>query len=147
MHFLRVYGRVFGLLGKDARVAAVLCVANLIVASLSFLDPVLFGRVIQLLAGSDAMPETELWRRATYLLGFWAAVGAAGILANMTVALYSERLAHRNRLQIMSRFYTHVLNMPLSFHGDTHSGRLMKIMIAGSMSDSRAVMRVDTSSS
>lgn len=104
MHFLKVYGRVFGLLGKDARVAALLCVANLIVAALSFLDPVLFGRVIQLLAGSDTMPETELWRRATYLLGIWAAIGAAGIVANMTVALYSERLAHRNRLQIMSRF-------------------------------------------
>ncbi len=132
MHFLKVYGRVFGLLGKDARVAALLCVANLIVAALSFLDPVLFGRVIQLLAGSDTMPETELWRRATYLLGIWAAIGAAGIVANMAVALYSERLAHRNRLQIMSRFYSHVLNMPLSFHGDTHSGRLMKIMIAGS---------------
>src|SRR5438309_634084 len=73
MHFLKVYGRVFGVLGKDARVAALLCVANLIVAALSFLDPVLFGRVIQLLAGSDTMPETELWRRATYLLGIWAA--------------------------------------------------------------------------
>jgi ATP-binding cassette subfamily B protein len=48
------------------------------------------------------------------------------------VALYADRLAHRNRLAAMSRFYQHVLHLPLSFHGDTHSGRLLKIMLTGS---------------
>ena len=49
----------------------------------------------------------------------------------MAVALYSERMAHRHRFYAMSRFYSHVLSMPLSFHGDTHSGRLIKVMMAG----------------
>ena len=35
-------------------------------------------------------------------------------------------------LAAMSRFFGHVLALPLSFHGDTHSGRLMKMMISGS---------------
>jgi glucan exporter ATP-binding protein len=132
MRFLRIYGRVFGLLGRDRRLAGLLAVANLLVSVLLFLDPILFGRVIALLARSDEMPRATLWQQAVYLLGIWAAVGAVGILANMAVALYSERMAHRNRLYAMSRFYTHVLNMPLSFHGDIHSGRLIKVMMSGS---------------
>ncbi len=46
--------------------------------------------------------------------------------------MHSERMAHRNRLSIMSRYFGHVLSLPLSFHGDIHSGRLMKVMLGGS---------------
>ena len=31
----------------------------------------------------------------------------------------------------MGRYFTHVLSLPLSFHGDTHSGRLIKSMLSG----------------
>jgi ATP-binding cassette subfamily B protein len=131
MRFLGVYSRVILMLGRDMRVAAMLSFANLMVAGLQFLDPVLFGRVIDLLARATALPPAELWHNAATLLGFWGAVGVAGIGANIAVALQTERLAHRNRLLAMSRYYEHVLNLPLSFHGDTQSGRLMKSMISG----------------
>jgi glucan exporter ATP-binding protein len=131
MRFLTTYSRVILMLGRDIRVAVVLSFANLMVAGLQFLDPVLFGRVIDLLARSTSMPPDALWSRAATLLGFWGAVGAAGIGANIAVALQTERLAHRNRLQAMARYYEHVLSLPLSFHGDTQSGRLMKSMISG----------------
>ncbi|HST76717.1 MAG TPA: ABC transporter transmembrane domain-containing protein, partial [Acetobacteraceae bacterium] len=132
MRFVRVYGRVLGLLGPDRRIAAFLVLANLAVAGLQFLDPVLFGRVIDLLARSADLSSAVLWSQATALLGLWAAVGLGGIAANIAVALQAERLAHRNRLLAMSRFFGHVLGLPLSFHGDTHSGRLIKMMISGS---------------
>jgi ATP-binding cassette, subfamily B, beta-glucan exporter len=131
MRFLGTYSRVILMLGRDLRVAAMLSFANLMVAGLQFLDPVLFGRVIDLLTRATGLPPDELWERAAMLLGFWGAVGAAGIGANIAVALQTERLAHRNRLLAMSRYYEHVLSLPLSFHGDTQSGRLMKSMISG----------------
>jgi glucan exporter ATP-binding protein len=131
MRFLRTYSRVILMLGRDIRVAVMLSFANLMVAGLQFLDPVLFGRVIDLLARAMDLPRDELWQRAATLLGFWGAVGVAGIGANIAVALQTERLAHRNRLQAMARYYEHVLSLPLSFHGDTQSGRLMKSMISG----------------
>ena len=31
----------------------------------------------------------------------------------------------------MGRYFSHVLALPLSFHGDTHSGRLIKTMLSG----------------
>ena len=132
MRFFKIYGRVLSSLGKDKRLAITLGVANLIVAGLQFLDPVLFGRVIGLLSHSDSMGHDELWAQAAALLGIWLAVGTASIGANIGTALHAERMAHRNRLSMMSRYFGHVLSLPLSFHGDIHSGRLMKVMLGGS---------------
>ncbi len=132
MRFLKIYQRVLGALGNDKRLAIMLGVANVIVAGLQFMDPVLFGRVIGLLSASDSMTPAEVWTQAVQLLGIWGLVAAAAIGANIATALHSERMAHRNRLSIMNRYFGHVLSLPLSFHGDIHSGRLMKVMLGGS---------------
>jgi ATP-binding cassette subfamily B protein len=134
MQFLKVYRRVLAMLGSDRRLAFLLGGANIVVAGLQFLDPVLFGRVIGLLSKSDQLSPPQLWDEAKYLLGIWIAVGAVGIIANISTALQAERLAHRNRLAAMSRYFSHTLSLPLSFHGDVHSGRLIKIMLAGAES-------------
>ena len=132
MRFLRVYGRVLGMLGRDLRIAALLTGANVLVAGLQFIDPMLFGRVVALLSRSDRLTADLLWAQAAGLLALWATVGVAGIASNAAVAVHSERLAHRHRLHAMGRYFSHVLTLPLAFHGDTHSGRLIKTMIAGS---------------
>ncbi|HEX2941038.1 MAG TPA: glucan ABC transporter ATP-binding protein/ permease [Rhodopila sp.] len=131
MRFLRVYGRVLGLLGRDIRVAGFLAFANLFVAGLQFLDPVLFGRVVNLLSHSDSIPSEQMWHRSGLLLGVWVAVGLGGIFSNIFVSLQTERLAHRHRIKSMGKYFRHVLALPLSFHGDTHSGRLIKSMLTG----------------
>ncbi len=131
MRFFRVYGRVIGLLGRDIRIAGFLAFANLLVAGLQFLDPVLFGRVVNLLSHSDTIPSDQMWHRSGILLGLWVAVGLGGIVSNIIVALQTERLAHRHRIKSMGRYFRHVLALPLSFHGDTHSGRLIKSMLTG----------------
>jgi len=131
MHLLTTYARALGLLRGDRRVAILLALANLVVIAMQFVDPILFGRVIGLLSGSDALAPSELWRAALPPLGVWALVGLGGIVAHIAVALHADRLAHRNRLAVMSRYFGHVLTLPLSFHGSAHSGRIMKIMISG----------------
>lgn len=131
MHFFRLYWRVLALLAPDRWVALGLTFAALALAGLSFLEPVLFGRVVDLLARSESLPVATLWAEAFALLALWAAVGLSGIGANVAVALLSDRMAHRNRLVVMGRYFQHVLSLPLSFHGDTQSGRLMKVMLLG----------------
>jgi glucan exporter ATP-binding protein len=59
-------------------------------------------------------------------------VGLAGIGCSAAIALLADRMAHRNRLAVMHRYYQHVLAMPPAFHGDTQSGRLLKVMLVGS---------------
>jgi ATP-binding cassette subfamily B protein len=131
MGLLRVYIRAMAVLGRDRRVAAMLSVACVVTAALQFLDPLLFGRVIGLLSASATMPRDELWGHAARLLGIWGVVGACGIAANALSAVQAERLAHRNRLGLMARFFAHVLTLPMSFHGEAHSGRMMNIMMHG----------------
>ncbi|HEY0420599.1 MAG TPA: glucan ABC transporter ATP-binding protein/ permease [Acetobacteraceae bacterium] len=131
MKFFAVYRRVLSVLGRDLRVAMLLALANLAVAGLHFLDPLLFGRVIGLLSGAGDMAPGALWSEAVVLLAIWGAVGLAGVGANIFAALHAERLAHRNRLDVMSHYYSHVLSLPPAFHGEAQSGRLMKTMTSG----------------
>jgi len=128
---LSLYARALSGLARNRWLAAMLALANLAVAGFQFVDPVLFGRVIQMLSDSDKLGTAQLWSRAATLLGIWAVVGVAGIAANIIAALQAERLAHRNRLEAMRQFYEHVLGLPLAFHGEAHSGRMVKIMLAG----------------
>ena len=131
MRILQAYRRVLSMLGADKRLAVYLGLANIVLAGLQFLDPVLFGRVIGLLSASDTMPHAVLWQRAAMLIGVWIVIAAVAIGGNILTVVHAERMAHRNRLQAMSRFFGHVLSLPLSFHGEAHSGRLMKVMLGG----------------
>ena len=132
MRILTAYRRVLAMLGGDKRLAVILGAANIILAGLQFLDPVLFGRVIGLLSSSGSMTRDALWTRAAALIGVWIVIAALSIGANIATVVHAERMAHRNRLAAMSRFFSHVLSMPLSFHGGAHSGRMMKVMLGGS---------------
>jgi ATP-binding cassette subfamily B protein len=131
MMFLRTYLRALATLRQHAWVAGILVLANLLVAGLQFVDPLLFGRVVELLTRSSTMTTDQLWQEGGTLLGIWAAVGIAGIAASIVSTLHAERMAHRMRLMAMARYFGHVLHLPPEFHGDAHSGRLVKTMIGG----------------
>ena len=131
MQLVRLYGRVLGLLKSDKWVAIGMTVANIAMAGLIFLEPVLFGRVVDVLTRAAYMTREAVWSEALALLALWAAVGLSGIGANVAVSLLADRMAHRNRLAAMARYFQHVLSLPLSFHGDIQSGRLMKVMLTG----------------
>ena len=53
MNFVRLYTRVLELLGPEARLGWTLAVANLALAAAQFAEPVLFGRIIDALAGAQ----------------------------------------------------------------------------------------------
>ena len=132
MKFIRLYARVLKLLAADRRVAIGLALSAVLLAGLQFVEPIIFGRVIDLLTRSDRMTQGAVWTEALGLLVLWAGVGLTGIASNVAVCLLADRMAHRNRLVQMSRFFEHVLSLPLAFHGDVQSGRLMKVMLVGS---------------
>ncbi|MBN8905357.1 MAG: glucan ABC transporter ATP-binding protein/ permease, partial [Rhodospirillales bacterium] len=131
MRFLTTYGRAISLLGREWRTGALLASANLAIAGIAFLDPVLFGWVVDLLTRSTQLPTDQLWPQAVRLLGTWAAVGLTGIVASMLVALLADRMAHRARKHEMARFFGHALALPPAFHGQMHSGALMRIFFSG----------------
>src|SRR5262245_25608531 len=125
MSLVRLYARVLALLGAEARLGWFLAFANLALAGAQFAEPVLFGRIIDAL--TKPSPEGGL----VTLIAAWVGFGLFTVLCGTFVALHADRLAHRRRLVVLSSYFEHVLQLPLSFHGSAHSGRLMKVLIAG----------------
>jgi ATP-binding cassette subfamily B protein len=132
MSLMKVYGRVLGLLAQNRRALVLLVLGNLGVAALQFLDPLLFGQVIGLLSKSDSTPHAELFSHGGHLVGIWLLIGAAGIGVNIFTAMGAERLAHRLRLNAISKCFNHVLALPSSFHSNSKSGGVMKTLVSGS---------------
>jgi ATP-binding cassette subfamily B protein len=131
MKFLHLYLRVLELLGREAGLGWGLATANVALVAAMFMEPILFGRIVDTLANSQGHLADLSWSTLLALMGAWVAFGLFGIVAGALIALHADRLAHRQRLVVMTGFFEHVLQLPLSFHGAAHSGRLMKIMLTG----------------
>ena len=131
MSFLRIYLRVIDLLAPEARLAGTLAIANIALAVAQFIEPVLFGHIIDALSG--ALPA-GIWPAARVLaplIGAWVGFGLFIIIAAALVAWFADRLAHRRRNLVLADFFEHVLQLPLAYHASAHSGRQLKIMLTG----------------
>ena len=132
MSLLRLYARALELLGKESRLAWMLAVANLMLAAAQLAEPVLFGRIVDALSGT---PSTGIWASLSLpvwtLLAVWAAFGLFTIVCGGVVALNADKLAHRQRQAVLTNYFEHIMQLPLTFHTGTHSGRLMKVMLNG----------------
>lgn len=127
MSILRLYTRVLELLGKEARLGWLLAVANLLLAASQFAEPVLFGRIVDVLSGKAVAGSNSAWP----FLAAWVAFGLFTIACSALVALQADRLSHRQRQAVLTDYFEHILQLPLTFHSGTHSGRLMKVMLNG----------------
>jgi ATP-binding cassette subfamily B protein len=131
MGIFHLYTRALNLLGTDRRLGWILAFANLALACALFAEPILFGRVIDALSRAPSTDASVTWGAVWPLLLLWIGFGLFTIACSTGVALFSDRLAHRRRHAVLTRYVEHVLHLPLAQHSKTHSGRLMKIMLQG----------------
>jgi glucan exporter ATP-binding protein len=130
MTMLRLYTRVLGLLGPQMRLGWLLALANVALAAAALAEPVLFGRIVDALAGAQSGAALD-WTKLTPLVAAWVSFGLFLIVCGALVSLYADKLAHKRRQVVLSDYFQHVLQLPLGFHSATHSGRLMKVMLTG----------------
>lgn len=132
MSFFRIYRRVLVLLRTEKRAVTILVLAAAAMVATQFAEPVLLGRLINSL--SQGAKDGRLPRLAALMptILAWIGFALASIAAAVVVSLLADRLAHRRRLAVMATFFEHALELPLSFHSTTHSGRSLKIMIESS---------------
>src|SRR5262245_10326946 len=128
MAMLRTYARVLGQLRARRRLANALLLGNLLLAIARFAEPLLLGRVVDALA-HPAQPLR--FAQLLPLIGAWLGFGLVSIVGGVTVAFHADVLSHRLRLSVIAHYFEHVLSLPLGFHLNAHSGRLMKIMTSG----------------
>jgi ATP-binding cassette, subfamily B, beta-glucan exporter len=131
MSFVRIYFRVLGLLQQDARLAMTLALANIALAAAQFVEPVLFGRIVDALSGALPAGVGPAARALAPLIGAWVAFGLFIIVSGTLVAWYADRLAHHRRNMVLADYFEHVLQLPLAYHSGAHSGRQMKVMLTG----------------
>jgi ATP-binding cassette subfamily B protein len=132
MSFARLYARVLGLLRPVLGLVFALAAANVALAFTQFGEPLLFGKVVDRIAGAQSTGATPQWAEIAPPLALWAAFGVFSIVASVWVSLHADRLAHRRRLAAMGDYFEHVMNLPIGYHLEAHSGRLLKVMIEGS---------------
>ena len=131
MKFIRLYLRVLEMLGREARLGWLLALANLALASAMFMEPILFGRIVDTLANAHGQISQLSLHDLMLLVGAWVGFALFTIGCSTLVALHADRLAHRQYQVVRTMFFEHVLQLPLSFYTGSHSGRLVKVMMTG----------------
>ncbi|MCC6890940.1 MAG: glucan ABC transporter ATP-binding protein/ permease [Hyphomicrobiales bacterium] len=131
MKFLSLYARVLALLGPEARLGWMLALAAVALAAANFVEPILFGRIVDALANAQGGSRQLNWDVLLPLVSAWVGFGLFIIIASTIVSLHADRLSHRHCQAVRADYFEHILQLPLSYHTGTHSGRLMKVMITG----------------
>ena len=108
-----------------------LALANIALAIAQFVEPILFGHIVDALSGALPAGAGPAARALAPLIGVWVGFGLFIIIAGALVAWFADRLAHRRRNLVLADFFEHVLQLPLSYHAGAHSGRQLKIMLTG----------------
>jgi glucan exporter ATP-binding protein len=122
MQLARIYLRALGMLASERALAITLVLAGVAIAIVQLAEPILFGRVVDALSkGEQAFP----------IIGVWAALGLFNIIATAALAIMADRLAHRQRLVAMGMAFERAISLPISYHAERGSGRVVRIMLAG----------------
>ncbi|MER8955164.1 glucan ABC transporter ATP-binding protein/ permease [Mesorhizobium sp. M0833] len=107
MSLLQIYWRALGYLAADRKRVAFICGANVALAIIAILEPIMFGRVIDAISDRGSVFAT---------LAMWAGLGAFNIIAFVLVARGADRFAHQRRSEVLCQSFERVITMPLAWH-------------------------------
>ncbi len=107
MSLLQIYWRALGYLAADRKRVTLICGANVALAIIAILEPIMFGRVIDAISERGSVFST---------LALWAGLGAFNIVAFVLVARGADRFAHKRRSEILCQSFERVITMPLAWH-------------------------------
>lgn len=131
MNFCQLYLRVLAKLGPHRRLGWFLAFANVALAGAMFAEPILYGRVIDALTRGSNTSTAPIWQEIWPLIIYLVIFGVFTIMCSTLVAWLADRLAHQRRHAVFAEYYEHVLNLSMLQRSQTHTGRLMKVMLQG----------------
>lgn len=107
MSLLQVYFKALKYLARYRLRVSLVVAANIVLAVITILEPILFGRII------DAISEKQ---DATGILILWGCFGVFNTVAYVLVARQADRLAHGRRADLLTESFGKIISMPLSWH-------------------------------
>lgn len=123
MTLTRVYLRSLAYLAAYRwRVSAVV-LANIALACVAILEPILFGRIIDAVSGKGSVEVN---------LALWGGLALFNIVAYVLVARQADRLAHSRRAALLSSSYSRLVSMPLSWHNARGNSNVLHTLLRAS---------------
>jgi len=116
----QIYWRALQYLLPQKSRVALICSANVVLAVVAIAEPILLGRVI------DAISEgTGVAGR----LAVWSALGLFNIVAYVLVARGADRLAHKQRAEVLANGFEHVITMPMAWHQQRNTSNTLHTLL------------------
>lgn len=119
---LKISRRILDLLSREKRASLLICVCSLFLGASALVDPILFGKVVAAL-GSAEGPGA--------VIVFWAMVSLAAVAAGVLASVTADRMAHRQRLAVMTETFDKAITLPIARVAQRGGGRLLQIISAG----------------
>ena len=122
MNLFKIYKRALLMLLREGRAVYFLAIANAGIGFVQLAEPMLFGAIVDALAGNRPT--------SVYILT-WAVIGIVGIIASVVVSVAADRMAHRCRLGAMADAFDKAITLPISYHARTGTGATVRNVLAG----------------
>ncbi|MCO6180398.1 glucan ABC transporter ATP-binding protein/ permease [Ciceribacter sp. RN22] len=123
MSLLQVYIKALRYLATYRMKVALVVVANIILAVITIVEPVLFGRIV------DAISEK---RDASSILILWGCFGVFNTIAYVLVAREADRLAHGRRADLLTEAFGRIISMPLNWHHQRGTSNALHTLLRAS---------------
>ncbi|RST87291.1 glucan ABC transporter ATP-binding protein/ permease [Aquibium carbonis] len=107
MSLIQIYWRTLRMLGAERGKVVLICTANVVLAAVSIIEPIAFGRIVDAVTSKEGVGQS---------VALWAGLGVFNIVAFVLVARSADRLAHRRRGVVMTEAYERLMSMPLAWH-------------------------------
>lgn len=123
MSLFGLYVRSLRYLSAARFKVSAIVIANIVLASISVAEPVIFGRIIEAITSkTDSVPA----------LAAWISFAVFNTVAFVLVAREADRLAHTTRADLLTSSYGRFLSMPLSWHNATGSSNVLHTLVRAS---------------
>ncbi|ACI57103.1 ATP-binding cassette subfamily B protein [Rhizobium leguminosarum] len=107
MTLFKVYARALRYLGAYKLRVSLVVVANIVLATITIAEPILFGRIIDAISGKGEVKP---------ILFMWATFAVFNTVAFVLVAREADRLAHGRRATLLTEAFGRIISMPLGWH-------------------------------
>lgn len=123
MSLFQVYARALQYLGSSKIRVSLVVVANIVLAVITIVEPILFGRIIDAISsGGDVTP----------ILLMWGGFGVFNTIAYVLVAREADRLAHGRRATLLTEAFGRIISMPLSWHHQRGTSNALHTLLRAS---------------
>ncbi len=123
MKLVRLYLRTLNILWSEEKMLTLaLVLTSVCVGFIQVAEPVLFGRAIDSLSNAGNVMK---------VLVFWGGLSVVNIISSVFLAVMSDRLAHRQRLNTLDQVFERVIALPVSYHSEQGSGRVVHAILSG----------------